>query len=178
MGFSEYVVGQNFVPKPRHCSPQPYIFGFATTDDGATGYALLALDNGRLVVGGPGSLWQLLPNGNPNTSFGIGGHTIVANVDIRDLVLDDQNRFLAAANMYPIVAKEATLMRFKPSGVLDSSFGTAGKANLNFCSEFCDVTDYYYVFSSLALQRNGRILGASTQHSSRSSQVKIVRVLP
>ncbi len=151
---------------------------FATTNDGATGYALLALDNGRLVVGGPGNLWQLLPNGKPNTSFGIAGHTVLDNFDIRDLVLDDQNRLLAAANMYPVVAKEATLMRFKPSGVFDSSFGTAGKSNLSFCSEFCDVTDYYYVFSSLALQRNGRILGASTQYSSRSSQVKIVRVLP
>lgn len=151
---------------------------FATTNDGATGYALLALDNGRLLVGGPGYLWQLLPNGNPSTNFGIAGHTIVPNFDIRDLVLDDQNRLLAAANIFPFVAKEATLMRFRPSGVLDSSFGTGGMINLNFCSDFCDVTDYYYVFSSLALQRNGRILGAATQYSSRSTQVKIVRVVP
>lgn len=150
---------------------------FAVTD-GATSYALLALDNNRLVVGGPGYLWQLLPNGNPDTNFGIAGHSIVANFDIRDLVLDDQNRLLAAANIFPFVAKEATLMRFKPSGVLDSSFGTGGMSNLNFCSVFCDVTDYYYVFSSLALQRNGRVLGASTQYSSRSSQVQVVRVLP
>ncbi len=139
------------------------------------GRTLLALDDGRLVVGGTGGLWRLRSNGAPDPSFGIGGHAVFPNLDINKLVLDDQNRLVAAVDA-PRAKGEATIARFKSNGSLDPSFGVGGVAHVNLCPQGCSPANFG--FDLVALQRDGRILAEATESFHKADGVMVARLLP
>ena len=101
--------------------------GLVSLEFGPYGYAfdMLALDNDHLVVGGSGALWQLRPNGTPDPSFGVNGKASFPDLEMISLALDDQNRLVAGV-VTRVGGNVATIARFRPNGVLDSSFGTGG----------------------------------------------------
>ena len=150
--------------------------GIASLDfgvDSAFVSALLALDNGRIVVGGPTGLWQLRPNGTPDPIFGVSGRASFPDLNDLSLSLDDQNRLVAGVSN--LGQSDAIVAHFRPNGTLDSSFGTSGLAHALLIQGI----GYYHV-DQVAVQPNGRILGAANLLGRFSAAVRVVmtRLLP
>ena len=155
--------------------PQFGINGVVTLNFGLNGFAsaLLALDDGRLIVGGSGALWKLRTNGTPDSSFGVNGQAVFSNLWISDLTLDDQNRLIAGVSTLAGPG-EGTIARFRSNGTLDPNFGIGGLAHV-----LIDVViDGSANINRVAVQRNGRILGVSNPIYHRTSTVKIARLMP
>jgi uncharacterized delta-60 repeat protein len=120
--------------------------GIVTTD--VAGKIHVQIDGRILVVGLKGLQFLLavdrfFPNGNPDTTFGIGGE-IDPNLSTSgnsDLLVQTDNKI--------IVAGTDGLERFDPNGNLDPSFGTGGKLATN-------------LGASLALQSDGRIIASGS----------------
>ena len=152
--------------------------GVANLDFGAESRyvsALLALDNGRIVVGGPTGLGQLRPDGTPDPSFGVNGRASFPDLNVLSLALDDQNRFVAGINTLGL--GDAVVARFRPNGTLDSSFGTAGLAKVPVIQGSGN-----FSFKQIALQHNGQILAAgdliTTVHLHIPIRVIMARLSP
>jgi uncharacterized delta-60 repeat protein len=94
---------------------------------------------GKLVVAGAGKIVQFLANGEPDTSFGVDGVVTVprppgAVFVLAGAAVDSQGRIVLAGLARPVptnstpdpVLSSAAVMRFTPTGSLDTSFGSGG----------------------------------------------------
>ena len=116
--------------------------GVATTDFGGDddAYALVIDETGRLVVGGYTTnnvdlaLARYNADGSLDTSFGEGGK-VTTNVSpygvIHALTFDEDDNLLAAG----YYNGDFGLVRYKPDGSLDTSFGTKGVITGIFSAE-------------------------------------------
>ena len=94
-----------------------------------------------------------LPDGRIDTSFGTSGftRTILGNNDgILDIVLDNQDRIITGGFAVIGDAQNFALARYTSSGVLDTSFGTAGVTTTAIGTSAS--------INSIALDSQGRII--------------------
>ena len=136
------------------------------------GYALLARENGKVVVGGTGALYQARADGKPDPGFGMNGRMALPNQTVNGLTLDDQGRLVAGVDGVAGRGK-ATVARFLPGGSLDPSFGTGGLASV-----LIGPGAGSWGFDQVAVQRDGRILGAATHSFHHADNVAVARLLP
>ncbi len=162
--------------------------GSATVDfDGANtggGTALLPTQNRRLMVGGTGGLWRLLPGGFPDASFGTAGHADFGSAakggfDVTDLTQDRQERIVASVvtDKHTHPHFEGNLARILRNGKLDPSFGSGGVSQVNLCADCAIGTAE---FAGVAVLRTGRLLGLGTSGTIRglSTDVLAARMAP
>lgn len=122
-------------------------FGVKIQPDGKI-VALAETYNGILLA-------RLETNGNLDTSFGSGGYTATLTVAIGEfntfpsaMTLQSEGKILVVAGQI----NPSVMARFDNNGVLDSTFGASGVANLAFPSP-----------TQVAVQPNGKILVTSGQ---------------
>lgn len=153
---------------------------------GAMGSDVLVQPDGRIVLLGrmPGPagnydlvLIRLMPNGNPDWTFGDGG----VRVDLNGLDdyggaierMPDGRLVVAASAAGPDGAGPAAVLRFLEDGTPDASFGTGGKVLLS--PRFANFAN------ALAFQDDGKIVvagGAGTYSPSTNVDSMLVRLLP
>jgi uncharacterized delta-60 repeat protein len=122
--------------------------GTVTTDLGSpydSARALALQSDGKLVVAGymdgtsqsAFALARYNPNGTLDPTFGTGG--VVVDADSGDgafaLVLQPNNKLVAAGFSYAQGTQDFALARYNPNGTLDPTFGTAGTVTTDFGSE-------------------------------------------
>ncbi len=135
-------------------------------------FSILAMDNGRLVVGGYGSLWRLLSNGTPDLNFGVNGQAVFPDLEFQSITLDQQNRLVAGVGA-PVANDVATMARLHANGSLDASFGIGGLSHVVIIGG-----SHWSGFHLVAVQRNGRILGVAESGVRHFRWVTAARLLP
>jgi uncharacterized delta-60 repeat protein len=75
-------------------------------------------------------IYRLDSVGQVDTSFGAGGSTIVPNLGFMRLEFYPDDRMLATGNADPVNLNKIGLVRLNADGSLDTSFGTAGRADI------------------------------------------------
>lgn len=153
--------------------------------NGARAHAVALQGDGRIVVAGEAwfaqgvhgfALARYLPNGMPDTSFGMAGTlvtTIVGtfNATARGVAVQSDGRIVAAGESCPIQDTcDFALARFQPNGALDPSFSGDGKLT----SPFVTHIDAAY---GLRIQPNGRIVAAGTARSGAGGDIALARYL-
>ena len=99
-------------------------------------------------------------NGETLTDFGGGGASTSANA----LVAQSDGRLVAAGTTYmgPATSIDFALARYTADGVLDSSFGTAGKVTTNFSAPSTSPSQSTDFAQGLALEPDGTIVAGGT----------------
>lgn len=146
--------------------------------------ALAVQPDGKIVVVGGTpftevGVLRLLPNGNPDPTFGNGGKVSVpvsglSVIERMDLGLQSDGKILllAAANDPDSLNDRAVLlMRFLPDGSLDPSFSGDGKSYLNI--HIGEETA-----NALAIQPNGRIIVVGGNLNNGNDGAFIARFMP
>jgi uncharacterized delta-60 repeat protein len=122
--------------------------GIVSSDFGAieTGFSVILLPDGRLVVAGARTLMatptspvdialaRYLPDGSVDTTFGTGGVVIASMSPVEwatQLMRLPDGKLLAAGSIFRKKG-DFLLARFLPDGVLDSTFGVDGFLRTNF----------------------------------------------
>jgi uncharacterized delta-60 repeat protein len=123
--------------------------------------------DGKIVVVGFGSLARYLPDGSPDSSFGVGGYVATAISDSDALALQSDGEILLAGATGPVsdsIGSEFGVARYKPDGSLDASFGTDGiaKTIIPEPQGDCSGNSYTAGASALAVLRGGDILAAGS----------------
>jgi len=107
-------------------------------------------------------LQRYLPNGTPDSSFGINSvatkdYNNVGNT-MRDVVVQPDGKIVVASEIYGLLnSVDFSVMRFNANGTVDSSFGTNGNTMVDM-----DTIDNNP--NTLALQSDGKIIVAGTNH--------------
>ena len=128
----------------------------AIQDDGKI---VLAGNNGNAGLSTMFFLARLLPNGNPDSTFGTNGVAIPFNDgqgNYVDAITIQKNGSIVLGGVAN--GNDFLLIRYTLNGKIDSTFGTNGKV-------VTDVGGYDQV-SSLAIQNDGKILAAGEQNPS------------
>ena len=138
--------------------------GLATTTIGDAAMLFsIALDSqGRIIVGGLTviggaqnfALARYTSNGVLDTSFGTAGLTTTAigtSASINSIAIDSQGRIVVGGFATIGGANKFVLARYTSSGVLDTSFGTAGLATTTIGADA--------IIFSIAFDSQGRIIG-------------------
>lgn len=153
-----------------------YGTGGATTTDffGGTdvGYAIALQADGKALVAGESSndfaIARYNSSGVLDTTFGTGGITttdFAATVDsARAMVLQADGKIVVVGTS----ANNFALVRYDTSGILDTTFGTAGKTTTDFLAS----TD---VANTVALQPNGKIVVAGNAAIAGISHIGVAR---
>jgi uncharacterized delta-60 repeat protein len=106
-------------------------------------HALVLQPNGRLVAAGESwvsghprfALVRYKPNGSLDPTFGIGGKVktaIGSGARAEALVLQPDGKLVAAGFTDGAGKSDFTLVRYKPNGALDPTFGSGGKVKTSF----------------------------------------------
>ena len=155
--------------------------GFVTTSIGSsndTARALVPLPDGRIAVAGftdtgMGSdfaVARYLANGTLDPSFGNGG-SVTTSLGINDmafaLVLQPDERLVAAGEKGNDTSVDAALVRYMPDGALDATFGVAGKVT-TVIGDGSPVV-------ALALQPDGKLVAGGYAHFGDSFEFLVVR---
>jgi uncharacterized delta-60 repeat protein len=130
--------------------------GIVSSDFGAieTGFSVILLPDGRLVVAGARTLMatptspvdialaRYLPDGSVDTTFGTGGVVIASMSPVEwatQLMRLPDGKLLAAGSIFRKKG-DFLLARFLPDGVLDTTFGNDGflRTNFNAGSDECN----------------------------------------
>lgn len=115
----------------------------------AIGEAVTLQSDGKIVIAGDANhlsanngdmlAVRLLHNGQPDPAFGTGGFTWIAYdqggslLDMADAVaIDGAGRIVLAGSFDNIYSTDMGIVRLLPNGQLDTSFGVAGRASVNF----------------------------------------------
>jgi uncharacterized delta-60 repeat protein len=114
--------------------------GRVTLAGSVTANAILVQPDGNIVVAGctaglaKTTVTRLRPNGSLDTTFGTGGTTTIDFGSLADIVggavLQPDGKIVVAG--YSQDLEDVTLARLTPSGAPDPTFGTAGKATVDF----------------------------------------------
>jgi uncharacterized delta-60 repeat protein len=112
------------------------------------------------TAGGDFALIRYRPDGSLDPGFGQGGKvtTDIEGNDVAEgLALQPDGRILVAGYSRQIPGSfVATLVRYRPDGSLDPSFGQGGK----FITNFNDYLNYWTLAHAVAIQPDGKILVA------------------
>lgn len=151
-------------------------------------YGLALLPDGKLLLAGitrPGNmndfdlgLMRLLPNGNLDPAFGANG-MVTADLQsgyddyIYAMALQADGRILVAGTIDEPKMADMVLVRFLPSGIMDNSFGEAGKTRIDFNGSSDRAL-------AMALQPDGKIVLAGTTDNMKGENhdLALARILP
>jgi len=154
--------------------------GKVTTDiagnnDNATAVAIQA--DGRIVVAGMASngtnndfaLVRYNADGTLDSTFGTSGKTtldfVLGSDDLaRAVAIQRDGKIVVAGSTGTGAARDFALARLDSSGVLDTTFGTAGKVT----TDFAGTADYV---NAMALQSDGKIVVAGQSDSGATTKV-------
>ena len=100
------------------------------------------------------------------------GQVVLPNQIVNCLTLDDQNRLIAGVDVF-VGQGQATIARFRQNGTFDPSFGTGGVTHV-----LLGQGSGGFQFDQVAVQSNGRILGAATHVFHQPNLVAVARLLP
>ncbi|CBE67527.1 MAG: hypothetical protein F9K13_06055 [Candidatus Methylomirabilis oxygeniifera] len=154
--------------------------GKVTTDLGSpydSARALVLQPDGKLVVAGymdgasqsAFALARYNPNGTLDPTFGTGG--VVVDTESGDgafaLVLQPNNKLVAAGFSYAQGTQDFALARYNPNGTLDPTFGTGGAVTTDFGTE--DGT------RALVLQPDGKLVAAGWTEIAGNSNFALTR---
>lgn len=143
------------------------------------GRSVVIQTDGKIIVGGSSddtqtqdyfALVRLLPNGAPDTGFGIGGKVVTEIGSTLDnqghsLLLQSDGKIVLAGFTW-VNAHDFAVARYNPNGTLDSGFGNAGKV----------ITDIGDAFgSAAAVQSDGKIVVTGWTESGGTGVVAVVR---
>lgn len=146
-----------------------------------SGLNLVLQANGAIVVSGkplgdqPGfdhtDVMRFNANGTPDASFGTGGKLTLAGVDVgQGLVLQPDGKLVLVGTLLQTAAPATSrfvLMRLKPDGSPDTSFGTAGTVNTAL-SENASA-------SGMALQADGKLVVVGTRALAANANFIVAR---
>ncbi len=93
--------------------------------------------NGSITTGFKGSTIKILANGQMDTSFGSNGIkniNLSTNIIIKNLKIDNNGNYILSGSMSG-TDKRAFLMRYKPDGQVDTSYGNNGYAYITNSSD-------------------------------------------
>jgi uncharacterized delta-60 repeat protein len=122
--------GANGVAQPVQISNAPYR---------RSAWAVVLDDSARMLITGTAtdSVWlaRMLPNGEPDLSFGPNGYFAYSKQPSAqylgtNITIDAQGRILLGASEYLFPEWQAALIRVLPTGVIDSTFGMAGRTDV------------------------------------------------
>jgi uncharacterized delta-60 repeat protein len=163
-------------------------FGRATKRDSLRSIALQA--DGKIVgVGNINVLEQnwgwgvarFNPNGSVDKSFDKDGWlttTVVANerAYVAAVAVQSDGRIVAAGDvlMGAPTYSDAAVVRYLPSGALDTSFGGTGKVTVDFSPEFGGDTQSSDDVSDVALQADGRVVFVGQCYDAGPSTVGLI----
>ena len=117
---------------------------------------VLQPDGKILLAGSSGSdfaVARLLPGGSPDTSFGTGGRTTVdfgSSDDGSAMALQPDGKIVVAGTTGAFPNEDTAVTRLQPNGLLDSSFGKAGKSVVDL--------GHNELANGVALQSDGKIV--------------------
>jgi uncharacterized delta-60 repeat protein len=162
--------------------------GFVTTDfasgsEQANDVAVLA--DGRIVAAGYSgastgtfdyAVARYTSDGRPDATFnGVSGTVktdLSGNDDFAEgLVVLADGRIVVVGRRTGVGGADVALTRYLPSGALDTSFGTAGRVEV-------DVFGTFDEGQGIALQPDGRIVAVGATRNGTAPQVLVVRVVP
>jgi uncharacterized delta-60 repeat protein len=127
-------------------------------DGSSRALGLVVQPDGKLVAAGDTSsgefaLARYNPNGSLDPSFGGSGTvTTATGYGATALVLQPDGKLVAAGTSSGSSGREFALLRYKPNGSLDPSFGGDGKVATSFADEA----------NALALQPDGKLVAAGS----------------
>jgi len=142
---------------------------------GSYAYAVALQPDGKIIAGGTVfvdfstddssntdfALVRYRPNGTLDPTFGNGGGVMTDfdgfNDDVQALLIQPDGKIVAVGDAKnPAHYYDFALARYLPGGVLDTTFGAAGKVRTDFGAANLDIA------YSAALQANGKIVVAGT----------------
>jgi uncharacterized delta-60 repeat protein len=159
------VAGQKFLPKlglfrftqngmldptfgdNGYASIQSTFYGFSA--------AMAVQNDGRILIGGfvygPSiskqdvGLVRFLPDGKPDSSFGINGIVLTSpdtnEAELNSIALQADGKILAAGTSDTGTGPHFLLIRYLPNGTVDSSFGLNGIVRTNFSNNECRASE-------------------------------------
>jgi uncharacterized delta-60 repeat protein len=149
------------------------LMDFGGTED--YGSAVVLQPDGKIVVageaGGNFAVARLQPNGELDTTFGLGGKSIVdfGGFDGGDAVaLQPDGKIVVAGSTGTTTISDFAVARLQPNGVLDTTFGTEGRSIVDFGG-----TDFG---KAVALQPDGRIVVAGTSNALGTDDFAVARL--
>ncbi|HEV2860937.1 MAG TPA: delta-60 repeat domain-containing protein [Pyrinomonadaceae bacterium] len=140
--------------------------------------------DGKIVVAGYGefnqaggfALARLGPDGSPDLTFGLGGVTLTefheGSAEATALTLQPDGRIVAAGyvNNRPGTSSDFAVARYDGRGLLDGSFGKAGRATIDFRG------DFDLAFAVAALPDGGVVLAGYAQMGVDDSDFAVAKV--
>lgn len=159
--------------------------GIVVTDLGGNdaGAAVVSEPNGRIVVagstnagGGLGdfSVVRYRPDGSLDPGFGTGGIVqtdFAGGFDSATAVALQSGKILALGQTGVLFTSDFGLVRYKPNGTLDGSFGNGGKVT----TDFGPVAPSADAAGALAVEHGGKIVAAGGWFSNSSSGFAVAR---
>lgn len=157
---------------------------------GSYAYAVALQPDGKIIAGGTVfvdfssddssntdfALVRYKPNGTLDPTFGTGGGVMTDfdgfNDDVYTLLIQPDGKIVAVGDAKnPAHYYDFALARYLPRGVLDTTFGAAGKVRTDFGASDLDIA------YSAALQSNGKIVaaGAATFNNGTEQDFAIAR---
>lgn len=144
---------------------------FASVSYGANSAGIQA--DGKIVVAGYSiapaydtTLVRFNPDGTVDSSFGTGGQTIVSLTGSNDyaysMAIQADGKIITAGYALTGVSDDFAVLRFRPDGTLDGSFGTGGKVVVPVGGGSDDAY-------AVAIQPDGRIVAAGTGFGTATS---------
>jgi uncharacterized delta-60 repeat protein len=145
--------------------------------------ALVLQPDGKLVAAGVSgvgarqvfALARYLPDGNLDTSFGVGGKltTDFARGDSRAtaLVLQPDGKLVAAGTAQGVTGHDFALVRYNTDGSLDTSFGNGGRVLTDFTGGTDEVT-------ALVLQPDGKLVAGGSTSANATGDFALARYNP
>jgi uncharacterized delta-60 repeat protein len=142
--------------------------------------------DGKIVVGGDASnssgqgellVARFNPDGRPDPSFGSGGRTLTSTAAFATAIaLQSDGKIVASGYHYAAGGSEVLLTRFNADGSVDSSFASAGTlaAQLGVGCSVC--ASPQSEIEALAVQPDGRILGAGFADDAENEDSLLIRV--
>lgn len=140
-------------------------------------HAFVVQEDGRIVAAGSNSdgcaVARFSADGAVDASFGTGGLQVLnwglGRNSCSAIVLQPDGRIVVAGFFGNVGTEDAAFARLTPTGALDASFGAGGKTTWAQGPGDDRIED-------LALQSNGRIVGAGWHHSAANRDATAVRL--
>lgn len=159
---------------PLGATVQVFDYGFAVKMD-AQGRILVAGQVRSTLIGSDLAVLRLLPNGQIDTGFGVGGWVTQHNTggsaptSGQDLAIDGQGRLVVVGYGRTPSGDRSVVWRILADGSFDTSFNTVGWAVI-------DLTGQTSYFRSVAIDAVGKIVVTGSRSNGADNDLLIVRL--